>query len=94
VVVAEPVPRGLRSLREFRVAAVIFALPDLQGAARVAALQTPVVLLAADDAQWGGTGMTVIRRETDTAVLAIVIREVSRGSRPSGEEDRDVAMAL
>ena len=94
MVVAETVPRALRLLREFWVAAVVFALPDLQGAARVAAMQTPVVLLAADEAQWGAAGVTVVRRKTEAAVLATVIREVSTSNRPSRKEDRDVAKAL
>ena len=54
VVVAENLRRGLRILREFRVAGVIFALPDLQGAAQVAALGTPLILLAAETLNGAG----------------------------------------
>ena len=92
VVVAETVPRALQLLREFWVAAVVFALPDLQGAARIAAMQTPVVLLAAEDTPWGGAGVTVIRRGTEAAALAILILEVSTG-RPSRKQYRDAAKA-
>lgn len=79
VVVAESVPRGLRLLKEFRVAAVVFALPDLQGAARVAVSDTPVILLAAEAAEWDGAGITVVSRNTDFAVLGVIIRAASTG---------------
>ena len=58
---------------------MIFALPDLQGAARVAASDTPVILLAAGDTQWDGGGVTVIGRGTDVAVLVVVIRTREHG---------------
>jgi hypothetical protein len=79
VVVVESVQRTLVLLNEFRAAVVVFALPDLQGAASVAASGTPVILLAPEDTQWGGPGVTVIRRQTDVAVLGVVIRAVCEG---------------
>ena len=69
MVVAESVQRGLRLFREFRVAAVIFALPDPQGAAQVAALDTRVILLAAGDALWSRSAVSVLSRGTDAASL-------------------------
>ena len=77
VVVAPTVQRGLRLLQEFRVAAVVFGLADLHGAARLAATGTPVILLAADEAVWDRANVTVVNRKIDVAVLAAVIRRVS-----------------
>jgi hypothetical protein len=86
VVVAPTVHRGFRLLQEFRVAAVVFALADLQGAAHLAASGTPIVLLAAEEAEWDGADITVVNRNTDVAVLAAVIRRVSARSAAEGRQ--------
>ena len=66
---------------------MVFALADLQGAARFAVSQTPVVLLAPEDAQWDGADVTVVNRRTDAAVLAVVIRRVSAGGAAKSDTE-------
>jgi hypothetical protein len=88
VIVAPTVDRGLRLLQEFRAAAVVFALADLQGAAHLAASGTPIVLLAAEAAEWEGADITVVNRNSDVTVLAAVIRRVS--TRSAAEERQRV----
>ena len=66
---------ALRLLRHSRVAAVLYAVPDLQGIEAFVATQTPVIVLAAGDAEWGTAGVTVIDRRSEPMVVAALIRD-------------------
>jgi hypothetical protein len=77
VIRASTVSRGLRLLQQFQVAAALYDVPDLQAIPAFLRTRTPVVLLAAADADWGKPGVRVIKRGTDAAALAAVIRELA-----------------
>jgi hypothetical protein len=89
VVAVESAQRGLRLLRNFRVAAVICAVPELPSVARLVATQTPVILLAGEDLEWGGPEVTILSRRTPAAWLACVVRQLAAAS--AGGAKRDAA---
>ena len=80
VMAVESAERGLRLLGNFRVAAVICGVPELPSVARLVATQTPVILLASEDFDWGGPEVTVVSRETPAARLASVVRQLAAAS--------------
>ena len=69
--------RALQLLKNFRVAAVICDLPDLSSITRLAATQTPVILLAGQAADWGGPEVTVLSRRTPSPELARYVRQLA-----------------
>ena len=71
---------AVRLLRHSRVAAVLYAVTDLQGIAAFAETGTPVILLAAGDAEWGTSGVTVVDRRTPAATLAVLVRDSLTGA--------------
>jgi hypothetical protein len=76
VVWVHSVARGLQLLlKNFRVAAVICDVTDLPSVTRLVATQTPVILLAGQDAEWGGPEVTVVSRGTPSAALARQVRQ-------------------
>ena len=77
VVEAGSAARGLRLLRNFRVGAVICDVPDLSVVTCFVATGTPVILLAGDDAEWGGPEVTVVSRRTPAETLAAVVRRIA-----------------
>ena len=81
VVAVQSVARGLRLLGNFRVAAVICDVPDLMVVTRFAATQTPVILLAPKDVEWGGPEVTVVNRRTPVVALAALVRQIAATPR-------------
>ena len=73
VIVADGPDRALRLLKHFRVAAVVDDVPALPPVPQLAACGTPVILLAAADADWGGPHVRVVRRDSSPAVLAELV---------------------
>jgi len=78
VVVAEDSVRARRFLQHFRVAAIVFATPDLPGVNALTNLMVPIVVLAARDAACDLDTVTILRREADPQQLAAVIHGVVR----------------
>ena len=73
VIVAERADRGVRLLRHFVVAGVVYDLPSLGPVLDFVALKTPVVMLAAGNAQWGTPDVQVVPRQAqgETIVAAL-----------------------
>lgn len=90
IVVADTPQRARRLLSHFRVAAIVFAAPDLPGLASVSDGSTPVIVLAARDAECALDGVTVLRRDTDPEDLAAVIYGLV-GDRLTLHAHRDAA---
>ena len=78
VVVAEDMPRARRLLTHFRVAAIVFAVPDLSGLQALSGMAIPVVVLAAREAACDVDTVTIVRRDADAEQLAAVIHGVVR----------------
>jgi hypothetical protein len=70
--------RAQRVLKHFRVAAIVFAAPDLPGLSGVTHAGVPIVVLAGRDAACDLDGVTILRRETDPEELAAVIHGLLR----------------
>jgi hypothetical protein len=88
VVAVGSTSRGLRLLKNFRVAVVICDVPDLPFVARLVATHTPVILLAGEDTEWGGPEVTVLSRRTPTLALAGMVRRLAAAT---GAADRNAA---
>jgi len=82
VVAVHSVARGLRLLKDCRVAAVICDVADLPSVTSLVATQTPVILLAGQDADWGGPEVSVVSRRTPSAALARHVRQLA-GTKPT-----------
>jgi hypothetical protein len=78
VVVAENTARAKRMLSQFRVAAIVFAAPDLPGLAHLSTLGIPLVVLAARDALCDLPAVTVVPRHAGGEELAAMIHGVTR----------------
>jgi hypothetical protein len=78
VLVAESAGRAQRVLAHFRVAAIVFATPDLHGLRLVGNLGVPVVVLAARDAVCDLDTVTILRRDIAAEDLAAVIHGIVR----------------
>jgi hypothetical protein len=87
VVAVEAAQRGLRLLRNFRVAAVICDVPELTSVASLVATDTPVILLAGEAIDWGGPEVTVVSRRTPAATLARVVRQVAAAAGEGAKRD-------
>ena len=73
VLVAENAARAQRVLAHFRVAAIVFSTPDLQGLRLLSTVGVPIVVLAARDARCDLDAVTILRRGTTAQDLAAVI---------------------
>jgi hypothetical protein len=89
VLVAEDSARALRLLEHFRVAAVVFAVPDLPGVNALSDKRIPMVVLAGRDAACDLDTVTILRREADPQQLAAVIHGIVR--RDLTREAREAA---
>ena len=78
VVVTEDARRARRVLSHFRVAAIVFAVPDLPGLTELTKLGVPLVVLAARETACDHHLVTVLPRNTDPEELAAVIHGVVR----------------
>jgi hypothetical protein len=78
VLVAEDSARARRLLEHFRVAAIVFAVPDLPGVAALADKRIPMIVLAGRDAACDLDTVTILRREADPQQLAAVIHGIVR----------------
>jgi hypothetical protein len=87
VVVADDAARARRMLTHFRVAAIVFAAPDLPGLGTMSDTGIPIVVLAARDAVCDLDAVTIVRRETDAEDLAAVIHGVVRDLTPEAARD-------
>jgi hypothetical protein len=90
IVMADTPQRARRFLSHFRVAAIVFAAPDLPGLASVSDGSTPIIVLAARDAECALDGVTILRRETDPEDLAAVIHDLV-ANRLALHSQRDAA---
>ena len=77
VIVAERVDRGLRLLKQFRVTAVVYDVPELWPILELVALANPVILLAAANADWGSPEVRVLRRETAAVTVVEVLSSLA-----------------
>jgi hypothetical protein len=89
VLVAEDSARARRLLAHFRVAAIVFAAPDLPGVNALIDKRIPIIVLAARDAACDIDTVTILRREADPEQLAAVIHGVAR--RDLTRETREAA---
>ena len=89
VLVAEDSARARRLLEHFRVAAIVFAAPDLPGVNALTDKRIPIIVLAARDAACDIDTVTILRREADPQELAAVIHGVAR--RDLTRETREAA---
>jgi hypothetical protein len=80
VVAADSAARAKRLLSHFRVAAIVFALPDLRGVMELSATGIPVILLAGREAACDLDRVTVLPRATDPVELAAIIHGLMRRS--------------
>jgi hypothetical protein len=87
VVAVESARRGLRLLRNFRVAAVICDVPELASVASLVATHTPVILLAGEAIDWGGPEVTVVSRRTPAATLAAMVRQLAAATGAGAKRD-------
>ena len=78
VVAVHSIARGLAVLKSFCVAAVICDVPDLLSVTTLTETRTPVILLAGEDADWGGPEVKVVSRRTSSATLAQHVRQLAR----------------
>ena len=78
VLVAEDSARAQRLLEHFRVAAIVFAVPDLPGVNALADKGIPIIVLAGRDAVCDLDAVTILRRDADPQQLAAVIHGVVR----------------
>lgn len=83
VTIAEDPARAERLLSHFRVAAVIFAVPDLQGLQRLVGRGTPIIVLAGRNAECNVDGVTVVRRDSGLEDLAAIIYGVAENGAHS-----------
>jgi hypothetical protein len=90
VLVAEDSARAHRLLQHFRVAAIVFAAPDLPGVNALTEKRIPIIVLAARDAVCDLDTVTILRREADAQQLAAVIHGVVRRDLTS-ETTREAA---
>jgi hypothetical protein len=77
VIVADRADRALRMLRNFSVAAVVYDLPTLDAVPQLAALGTPLIVLATPGDP-GAAGVVVLPRDTAPAAVADAIRQRTR----------------
>jgi len=75
VIHVEHVERALRVLQDFRVEAVICAEPRLQALPALAAANATIIVLASQDVECDAPGVTVVKRDTSPAALALRVRE-------------------
>jgi len=73
ILVAASAARAQRVLAHFRVAAIVFATPDLKGLRLLSNVGVPVVVLAARDAACDLDTVTILRRDIAAEDLAAVI---------------------
>jgi hypothetical protein len=78
LLVADSAGRAQRVLAHFRVAAIVFATPDLHGLRLLANLGVPIVVLAARDAVCDLDTVTILRRDIAAEDLAAVIHGLVR----------------
>jgi hypothetical protein len=78
VVIADDARRAKRVLSHFRVAAIVFAVPDLPGVDELSKLGIPLVVLAARETACDHQLVTILPRNTDPEELAAVIHGVVR----------------
>lgn len=78
VIAVDDSRRARRLLSHFRVAAIVFAAPDLPGLNALGGTDTPVIVLAARDAVCDLDGVTIVRRGCDLEELAAIIHGVAR----------------
>ena len=90
VVVADGTTRARRLLSHFRVAAIVFAVPELSGLAELSKLGIPLVVLAGRDAACDLDLITILPRDIDPEELAAVIHGVVR-REPGSAAARDAA---
>ena len=88
VIGVQRLDRCLRLLSNFRVAAAICDLPDLKAVAALAETQTPVIVLAATDAESLTPGIVVVHRRTPANVIAEIVR---RAAAERSDRARDAA---
>jgi hypothetical protein len=81
IIVAETVPRARHMLRHFNVAAVIYALTDLQSLTLVRGMNIPVVVLAGRDAMSRLSAVAIVGRKAQPCALASLIREIAGRGR-------------
>jgi hypothetical protein len=81
VIVAERVDRGLRLLKEFKVAAVVYDVPALMPVLDFVSLGSPVIVLAAGDGDWGDPGVRILKRETTASTLIAAIESLEARTR-------------
>ena len=89
VIVAERVDRGLRLLKEFSVAAVVYDVPALPPILELVTRGVPVILLAAVDADWGSPQVRVLKRETAAATVTEVLSSLARDAAVARKRRRD-----
>ncbi len=93
LIVCDDATRAVRLLTQFRVAAVIYALPDLQWLPGFVRTDTPVVLLSDSKSPriLGGGAVAVIDPDGGLATLAETIRSLATRERlrlsPSRADD-------
>ena len=78
VVVAENPSRAKRLLSQFRVAAIVYGVPDLAGAMDMSAQGIPLIVLAGREAACDLDAVTILPRQTDPEELAAVIHGLVR----------------
>ncbi len=78
VLIVEDSARARRLLKHFRVAAIVFAVPDLPGVQALTETRIPIIVLAGRDAACDLDTVTILRRENDAQQLAAVIHGVVR----------------
>ena len=78
ILIAEDAARACRFLKHFRVAAIVFSVPDLPGVNALTDKRIPIIVLAGRDAVCDLDTVTILRREADPQQLAAVIHGVVR----------------
>ena len=73
--------------QNFRVAAAICGVPELPSVDRLVATQTPVILLAGEDIDWGGPEVTVVSRRAPAARLVCVVRQLAAAARSATQRE-------
>lgn len=77
IVAVDTPARAHRLLSQFRVAAVVFATPDLRALRRLASDETPIVLLQDADPEWEMENIALLARNADARTLARTIRRLA-----------------
>jgi hypothetical protein len=88
VIAVQRLDRCLRLLGNFRVAAVICDMPDLQTVAALAETQTRVIVLAAADAESMTPAIVIVNRRTPAHAIAEIVR---RAAAERSDRARDAA---